>query len=119
VSATVEVIFTPWPYDAVARGVALLDEKVPGWRELDLAASATRLWVNGAEAAAGSGAAVLGDPRTALVWLAGQLERFGTGLRAGDVVTTGTTTAPPAIGPGDAVRADFGPLGGLELSFAR
>ncbi len=29
----VEVIFTPWPYDAVARGVALLDEKVPGWRE--------------------------------------------------------------------------------------
>lgn len=32
-SADVEVIFTPWPYDAVARGVALLDEKVPGWRE--------------------------------------------------------------------------------------
>lgn len=37
-SATVEVIFTPWPYDAVARGVALLDERVPGWtrtRSLD------------------------------------------------------------------------------------
>jgi hypothetical protein len=32
-SADVEVVFTPWPYDAVARGVALLDEKVPGWRE--------------------------------------------------------------------------------------
>ncbi len=30
---SVEVVFTPWPYDAVARGVALLDEKVPGWRE--------------------------------------------------------------------------------------
>lgn len=29
----VEVIFTPRPYDAVARGVALLDEKVPDWRE--------------------------------------------------------------------------------------
>jgi hypothetical protein len=28
-----EVVFTPWPYDAVARGAALLDEKVPGWRE--------------------------------------------------------------------------------------
>jgi len=35
------------------------------------------------------------------------------------VVTTGTTTAPPAIGPGDMVRADFGALGDLELSFAR
>lgn len=31
-SADVEVVFTPWPYDAVARGVALLDEKAPGWR---------------------------------------------------------------------------------------
>jgi hypothetical protein len=32
-SAGVEVLFTPWPYDAVARGVELLDEKVPGWRQ--------------------------------------------------------------------------------------
>lgn len=32
-SADVEVVFTPWPYDAVARGMALLDEKVPGWRK--------------------------------------------------------------------------------------
>jgi hypothetical protein len=31
--ADVDVVFTPWPYDAVARGVELLDEKVPGWRE--------------------------------------------------------------------------------------
>jgi len=29
-----EVTFTPWPYDAVARGVALLDKKVPGWRSM-------------------------------------------------------------------------------------
>jgi 2-keto-4-pentenoate hydratase len=105
--------------DVACAGWFALGPEVPGWRELDLAGAATRLWVNGAAAAAGTGAAVLGDPRTALVWLAGQLERFGGGLRAGDVVTTGTTTAPPAIRPGDAVRADFGPLGALELSFAR
>lgn len=105
--------------DVACAGWFALGPEVPDWRELDLPAAATRLHVNGAEAAAGSGAAVLGDPRTALVWLAGQLERFGTGLRAGDVVTTGTTTAPPPISPGDTVRADFGPLGGLELSFAR
>lgn len=29
-----EVVFTPWPYDAVARGAALLDEEIPGWREV-------------------------------------------------------------------------------------
>lgn len=28
----IEVIFTPYPYDAVARGMAFLDEKAPGWR---------------------------------------------------------------------------------------
>jgi 2-keto-4-pentenoate hydratase len=105
--------------DVACAGWFVLGQQVPGWRALDLAASATRLWVNGADAASGSGAAVLGDPRTALVWLAGQLERFGGGLRAGDVVTTGTTTAPPSIGPGDTVRADFGPLGDVEVSFAR
>jgi hypothetical protein len=33
-ASDVEIIFTPWPFDAVDRGVALLDEKVPGWREL-------------------------------------------------------------------------------------
>ncbi|HEX4246218.1 MAG TPA: fumarylacetoacetate hydrolase family protein [Pseudonocardia sp.] len=105
--------------DVACAGWFVLGPAVPGWRELDLATAPTRLLVNGAEAATGSGAAVLGDPRTALGWLAGQLERFGTGLRAGDVVTTGTTTAPPAIGAGDAVRAEFGPLGAVELSFAR
>jgi len=37
-SADVEVVFTPWPWDAVARGVALLDEEVSGWRiKLDAA----------------------------------------------------------------------------------
>lgn len=32
-ASDVEIIFTPWPYDAVARGVGLLDERAPGWRE--------------------------------------------------------------------------------------
>ena len=27
-----EVVFTPWPEDAVGRGAALLDERAPGWR---------------------------------------------------------------------------------------
>ena len=31
-ASDVEIIFTPWPYDAVARGVALLNEKIPEWR---------------------------------------------------------------------------------------
>lgn len=97
----------------------VLGPEVPGWRELDLSTAGTALWINGVEAARGSGAAVLGDPRTALARLAAELPGYGHRLRAGDVVTTGTTTPPPTIGAGDAVRADFGDLGSVSLALAR
>ncbi len=103
--------------DAACAGRFLLGPEVPGWRELDLSTAGTGLWINGVEAARGSGGAVLGDPRTALAWLATELPRHGHQLRAGDVVTTGTTTQPPTVGPGDAVRAVFDGLGKVDLSF--
>ncbi|GAA3219198.1 fumarylacetoacetate hydrolase family protein [Pseudonocardia petroleophila] len=102
--------------DAACASRFVLGPEVPDWREVDLSTAGTALWINGAEAARGAGAAVLGDPRTALAWLAAELPRYGHHLRAGDVVTTGTTTTPPTIGPGDAVRADFGDLGSVPLS---
>lgn len=102
--------------DAACASRFVLGPEVPGWRGLDLSTAGTALWINGAEAARGSGAAVLGDPRTALAWLAAELPRFGHRLRAGDVITTGTTTPPPTVGPGDAIRADFGELGSVGLT---
>ncbi|GAA2545224.1 2-keto-4-pentenoate hydratase [Pseudonocardia hydrocarbonoxydans] len=102
--------------DAACASRFVLGPEVPDWRGLDLSTAGTALWINGAEAARGTGAAVLGDPRTALAWLAAELPRFGHRLRAGDVVTTGTTTPPPTVGPGDAVRADFGELGSVGFT---
>lgn len=102
--------------DGVA-GRFVLGPSVPGWAELDLAASPTALHVNGELARTGRGANVLGDPRTALTWVANELRRLGSGLRAGDVVTTGTTSTPAGIGPGDDVVADFGGLGRVHVRF--
>lgn len=31
--SALDIVFTPYPHDAVQRGAALLDEKVPGWRK--------------------------------------------------------------------------------------
>jgi 2-keto-4-pentenoate hydratase len=76
------------------------------------------LWINGEQAAVGTGAEVMGDPRTALVWLAEELAHLGTGLGAGEIVTTGSTTPVPVISAGDAVRADFGPHGSVEITFS-
>ncbi|WP_219420321.1 2-keto-4-pentenoate hydratase [Pseudonocardia nigra] len=96
----------------------VLGPAVPDWRGLDLSTWGTALWINGAEAARGSGGNVLGDPYAALLRLAAELPAYGRTLRAGEVITTGTTTTPVPIGPGDEVRADFGELGEVSFSFA-
>lgn len=87
------------------------------WRAVDLSQHPVPVSVNGALVGTGRGANVLGDPRIALTWLANALSRLGTGLSAGEIVTTGTCLAPVAVAPGDTVRADFGPLGQAEVSF--
>jgi 2-keto-4-pentenoate hydratase len=104
--------------DAACAGFFVLGPEVAGWRGDDLAGRATRIEVNGQLAATGRGDAVLGAPETALAWRAQELARLGSGLRAGQVVTTGTTTAPPVIGPGDEVRASFEDYGEVRISFA-
>jgi 2-keto-4-pentenoate hydratase len=105
--------------DCACAGRFVLGPEVPGWAELDLSTWGTTVWINGTEAAAGSGGNVMGDPRVALTWIAEDLRRYGRGLRAGEIVTTGTTTAPVPVGPGDEVRADFGELGEVAFRFAK
>jgi 2-keto-4-pentenoate hydratase len=86
------------------------------WRARDLVSHSVSAYKNGLPAGTGSGANVLGDPRIALVWIANELRMFGEGLRAGDIVTTGTCVAPVPIAPGDCVRADFGVFGDVTLN---
>ena len=66
----------------------------------------------------GSGANVLGDPRNVLVWLANALSERGLGLKAGQVVTTGSAADVIQVNSGDEVIADFGSLGVAEARFA-
>jgi 2-keto-4-pentenoate hydratase len=87
------------------------------WRVRDLAKHSVTAYRNGAPAGQGSGANVLGDPRSALAWIANELSTHGDGLRAGDVVITGTCLTPVPIVAGDRVKADFGEFGVLEVGF--
>lgn len=104
--------------NACADYFALAKATTTAWRDIDLSKHPVRAYVNDKLAQEGSGANVLGDPRIALTWLANQLCSFGSGLKAGEVVTTGTSVVPVAIAPGDRVVADFGVLGTAEVSFA-
>lgn len=87
------------------------------WRDLDLASHEARLSVNGEEVIKGAGREVLGDPRNSLTWLANFLSARGTGLKAGDWVTTGSTMGIYPAPPGSSAVADFGSLGQVEVSF--
>lgn len=88
------------------------------WRAIDLAQHGVVAYRNGALAGEGSGVNVLSDPRVALTWIANELIAYGDGLRAGDVVITGTCLTPVPVSAGDSVKADFGEFGALEVVFS-
>lgn len=104
--------------DAMCGGHFVLGPTIENWRGLDLPGQTARLLVGGEEVSSGSGAAVLGDPRAALTWMANQVLARGWALRSGDVVLTGASSPPIGIGAGDAVVASFDGLGTAEVSFS-
>ncbi len=95
----------------------VLGPEAPNWRDVDLAQHTVELHKNGKVAATGIGGNVLGDPRIALTWLANEVAHRWQGLRAGEIVTTGTCLVPPRIDPGDSAVADFGAFGKVAVSF--
>lgn len=79
---------------------------------LDLPSRAMRMTRDGAEISKGVGAATLGDPLNALVWLAGTAIDFGEPLKAGEIVLAGALGPMVPLVPGDyVVEIDgFNPL---------
>ena len=73
---------------------------------------------NGQVEATGLGAGVLNDPVESMVWLARRLAKYGDGLRAGDVVLSGSFIRPIEARNGDSFRADYGPFGAVHIDFA-
>ncbi len=77
-----------------------------------LAAMPVEILVHGALRRRGSGADVMGHPLAPLAWLAGHVA-----LRAGETISTGTTTGMLPAQPGDAMEVRFGQLPAMHLAF--
>jgi 2-keto-4-pentenoate hydratase len=77
------------------------------------------LYVDGEQVSAGSGAQCLGDPLTALGWLAGTAQEFGDPLRAGQIVLSGALGPMVTAVPGHRARAEVSGLGHVEVGFGR
>jgi 2-oxo-3-hexenedioate decarboxylase/2-keto-4-pentenoate hydratase len=84
----------------------------------DLLGVVGRAVINGVEVARGTGADVLGHPHNALAWLANHLATDGKGLRAGEIVLTGSLVKTVWLNAGDKVEMELAGLGRVAATFS-
>jgi 2-keto-4-pentenoate hydratase len=96
---------------------SLAADNAAGWQSTDLNDVEVSMALNGETKKTGTGADVLGHPLAALAWLANDRAAHGGGLRAGEVVTTGTCTGVVFANAGDTGVAHFGPFGAVAVTF--
>jgi 2-keto-4-pentenoate hydratase len=95
-----------------------LGDAIPNWRDGALLDAPVRALVDGKPVAQGNGHLVLGNPLESLLWLARKLAAGGSGLRAGEVVLTGTCTGITQVAAGQTFEARFGDEGCVKLRIA-
>ena len=102
--------------NASSAGFILGPERVSP-KDIDITAIDAVLTCNGDVVAQGRSDAVLGNPVTAVAWLARKVDGFGVRLRAGDIVLPGSCTRAIDARPGESFVADITGLGSVRLSF--
>jgi 2-keto-4-pentenoate hydratase len=83
----------------------------------DLRAIEMQLTCDGTTVSAGSGAACLGHPVNAVVWLANAVASRGVPLREGEVILSGSLGPLAAAEPGKVYEAEFSGLGSVRAQF--
>nr|WP_264052116.1 fumarylacetoacetate hydrolase family protein [Rhodopseudomonas palustris] len=104
--------------DNASSGLFVLGGPVRRLDGLDLRAMEMRMTRGEEIVSQGSGAACLGNPLNAMVWLAGEVARRKRSLRAGDVVLSGALGPMVPVSTGDVVEATITGLGTVSARFA-
>ena len=115
-----DAAFPPLPAilaDGAGSGTIVYGPAIEDWKTRDIASQEASLSSDGRLRRKGSAAAALDHPVVPLTWLANELSRTGIGLKAGQMVSTGTLTGMLAPKPGENYVADFGPFGAVALTF--
>lgn len=85
--------------------------------DIDLRWAGAIVYRDGEVEETGLGAGVLDDPALSMAWLANRLATYGDRIESGEIVLSGSFIRPIEAPSSSFIRADYGPLGQLTLSF--
>lgn len=129
--------------DGVSASFEICDSRISGWKclfpdifadngfagrivlsdrwhpvgEIDLPAETAVMKQNGKKIAEGKGALAMGHPAKAVCWLVDKLADRGKGLKAGQVVMTGTLTPILPVEKNASYEASFSTMGDIQIQF--
>ena len=103
--------------DNASSGVFVLGGAPRRLHDVDLRAVAMQMSTGGDTLSTGTGAACLGHPVNAVVWLANEVGRRGAPLRAGEVVLSGSLGPLVSVRAGCTYVAEFDGLGSVRAVF--
>lgn len=103
--------------DNASSGLYVLGASPRLLREIDLHDVCMTMSRDGEEVSTGTGAACLGHPVNAVVWLANAVAERGAPLRAGETVLSGALGKLADVRPGDVFEARIDGLGSVRAVF--
>ncbi|KUO17761.1 2-keto-4-pentenoate hydratase [Streptomyces dysideae] len=113
-----DITITDTIADNASSGLFVLAEHRLTLDEFEPRETPMRMYAGDELVSEGSGAACLGDPLTALAWLARTARSYGEPLRAGQIVLSGALGPMVPAPPGTRIRAEIGALGEVTAVFS-
>ena len=104
--------------DNASSGMIVLGTRPVALDDVDLRLCGMVMENRGAQVSVGAGAACLGNPLNAAVWLARKMADVGMPLAAGDVVMTGALGPMAPVSAGDVIEARISGLGSVRAGFS-
>ena len=103
--------------DNASSGMFVLGSRPVRLADFDIVNCGMLMERRGDQVSIGAGAACLGNPLHAAVWLADVMTRFGQSLQPGDIIMTGALGPMVAVSAGDVFDAQIEGLGRVSAAF--
>jgi 2-keto-4-pentenoate hydratase len=105
--------------DQLNHGALIVGDGIEDWRRIDPATQRVTLTINGVTVSDVVGGNPAGDPLRLILWLANEGARPFGGLRAGNIITTGSLTGVVFQKSPAEIRACMPGLGNVNFSIGR